>query len=88
MNSQQGNPSRIKSNDKQKDHNSKNLALQPKSDVNLSNYKESEAPPVDDDIVAGSKAQSPMDTTKLQLLLNEQFFIRDKKSSSNAGLQK
>ena len=66
-NSQQGDSSPIKSNNKPKDHNSKNLALRPQSDENLSDYKDSEAPPVDNDIVASSKTESfPMDTTKLQ----------------------
>ena len=87
-NSQQGNSSPIKSNNKPKDHNSKNLALRPQSDENLSDYKDSEVPPVDNDIVAGSKTESsPMDTTKLQRLLNEQSFISEKSSASNAGLQ-
>ena len=87
-NSQQGNSSPIKSNNKPKDHNSKNLALRPQSDENLSDYKDSEVPPVDNDIAAGSKTESsPMDTTKLQRLLNEQSFISEKSSASNAGLQ-
>ena len=87
-NSQQGNPSPIKSNNKPKDHNSKNLALRPQGDENLSAYKDSEAPPEDNDIVASSKTESsPMDTAKLQRLLNEQSFIREKSSASNAGLQ-
>ena len=87
-NSQQGNLSAIKSNNKPKDHNSKNLALRPESDENLSDYKDSKPPPVDNDIVVGSKTEtSSMDTTKLQLLLNEQSFIREKNSASNARLQ-
>ena len=87
-NSLQGNPSPIKSNNKPKDHNSKNLVLRPQSDENLSDYKDSEAPQVDNDLVAGSKTESsPIDTTKLQLLLNEQSFIREKSSASNAGFQ-
>ena len=87
-NSQQDNPSPIKSKNKPKDHYSKNLALRPQTDENLSDYKDSEAPPVDDDIVAGSKTESsPMDTIKLQRLLNEQSFIREKSSASNAGLR-
>ena len=78
----------IKSNNKPKDHNFNNLALRPQSDEKLSDYKDSEAPPVDNDTVVGSKTESsPMDTTKLQLLLNEESFIREKNSVSNAGLQ-
>ena len=87
-NSQQGNPSPIKINNKPKYHNSKNLPLRLQSNKNLSGYKDSEAPPVHNDIVTGSKTESsPMDTTKLQRLLSEQSFLREKSSASNAGLQ-
>ena len=55
---------------------------------NLGDCSDSEAPPVGDNIVAGFKTLLlPMDTTKLQLLINKQSLTCDKKYSSNTGLQ-